>query len=133
MDAEPLAEVLGRERIPALKSKESSDLMVLRRGLLWLGFVELLRDVARLASLETVKDLEGALVSLELWLGVGAHSANASWGLRIEETALVFSSRFFSFFSISFATALRLRAPLADITGYRKVGGRVQSGTSKLE
>lgn len=90
---------------------------VLNCGRLPLPFVELLLEVTRLASLEMVSCLTGKLDSLTPVLGVDRQSENASCGLRIDSTAL-FDAAFFSFFSMSLATAFRLRAPLADIIGY---------------
>jgi hypothetical protein len=120
MDVDPLAEVFVR-CIP-LSSEEDMEFIVFRRGWLPLRFTELLLDTAltRLPSLDIVVDrgMPVPVVSLELRLGVGAHSANASWGFRIDSTALCFPVSFFSFFSMSFTTALRLRAPLADIIGH---------------
>lgn len=58
------------------------ELIVFKRGLLPLRFIELLLDTAltRLPSLDKVKDLgiPVPVLSLELRLGVGAHSTNAS-------------------------------------------------------
>lgn len=42
-------------------------------------------------------------------------SVKASWGLRMVSGAFPFCAAFFSFFSMSLTTALRLRAPLADM------------------
>ena len=90
------------------------DVIARRGGLLPLSLVELL-----LREVETVSCLVG--IPLEVVLRVLAefefHSSNASWGLRICSGAFPFCAAFFSFFSMSLTTALRLRAPLADIVG----------------
>src|SRR5689334_19959733 len=95
-------------------SRESLELMVPNLGLLPLPFVELLLEDMRLASLEMVIDLDGTPGSLRPGVGVGRHSANASWGRRMLSTPF-FSAAFFSFFSISFRATFLLRAPRADM------------------
>ncbi|PSN63132.1 hypothetical protein BS50DRAFT_104727 [Corynespora cassiicola Philippines] len=116
MEAEPLMEVFGLCTGIVLYSEESCELIVFKRCLVRLPpFVELLREVARLASLEMVIVREGKLVSLEPKPGVGRHSAKASCGVRTDSMAFPLSADFFSFFSISFWATLRLLAPLADM------------------
>jgi hypothetical protein len=75
IDAESAVDVLRRWR--GLISNESLEWIVFSRLLPYPGLVELLREVARLASLDTVTDLEGTRASLGLSPG-GGHSEKAS-------------------------------------------------------
>jgi hypothetical protein len=111
MDADLLSEVLRRST--GLNSEFSWEMKVCKSDLLPLPFVELECEVPRLASLEVVSCLEGSPLSLAPTPGAGRQPARASWGFR--SGSFCFWAVFFSFFSISLVTALRLRAPLADM------------------
>jgi hypothetical protein len=76
MDVDPLNDVLGRWI--ALRSEDWRELTIFKPGLLPLPFVELVREVPRLASLEMVSCLEGSPLSLAPTLGVACQPAKAS-------------------------------------------------------
>lgn len=76
MDADPLNDVLGLWI--ALRSADWSELIAVKPGLLPLPFVELVREVPRLASLEMVSCLEGSPLSRTPGLGAGCQPAKAS-------------------------------------------------------